>query len=192
MSQVGEHPDVVQATAEQASEPLDFEDFFRGEHVRLLRALYLVTGDRQEAEELTQEAFLKVWEKWPRVSVMEDPTGYLYRTAMNAFRSRARRVRVAASKVLRPSSTREAFADVENRDVVARALASLTPRQRAALVVTELLEFDSEEAAKILGVKPETVRSLASQGRSALRDSMVRSGTEPGFVSRNLVVSPPW
>ena len=172
MSQVGEHPDVVQATAEQASEPLDFEDFFRGEHVRLLRALYLVTGNRQEAEELTQEAFLRVWEKWPRVSAMEDPTGYLYRTAMNAFRSRARRARVAASKVLKPGSSREAFADVENRDVVVRALASLTPRQRAALVVTELLEYSNEEAAKILDVKPETVRSLASRGRSTLRGSM--------------------
>jgi hypothetical protein len=48
MSQVGEHPDVVQTTAEQASGRV-FEDFFRDQHVRLLRALYLVTGDRQEA-----------------------------------------------------------------------------------------------------------------------------------------------
>jgi RNA polymerase sigma-70 factor (ECF subfamily) len=139
---------------------------------RLLRALYLVTGSRQEAEELTQEAFLKVWERWPRVSAMEDPTGYLYRTAMNAFRSRGRRARLAATRVLRPGSSREVFSDVENRDVVVRALASLTPRQRAALVVTELLEYDSQEAAKILGAKPETVRSLASQGRAALRDSV--------------------
>ncbi len=169
MSQVGGHPEAVQLAAESAS---DFEGVFRAEHVRLLRAMYLVTGDRQEAEELTQEAFLKVWEKWPRVSAMEDPTGYLYRTAMNAFRSRGRRARLAATRVLRPGSSREPFADVENRDVVVRALASLTPRQRAALVVTELLEYDSAEAAKMLGVKPETVRSLVSRGRSKLRDSV--------------------
>jgi RNA polymerase sigma factor (sigma-70 family) len=121
---------------------------------------------------LTQETFLKVWERWPHVSAMEDPTGYLYRTSMNALRSRGRRTRLAATRVLRPGSSREAFADVENRDVVVRALASLTPRQRAALVVTELLEYDSAEAAKVLGVKPETVRSLVSQGRSKLRDSV--------------------
>jgi RNA polymerase sigma-70 factor, ECF subfamily len=140
--------------------------------VRLLRAMYLVTGDQQEAEELTQEAFLKVWERWPRVSRLEDPTGYLYRTAMNGFRSRARRARLAASRVLRSSSTCDAFGDVEDRDVVMHALASLTPRQRAALVVTELLGYSSEEAASILRVKATTVRALASQGRAALRSSM--------------------
>ncbi len=169
MTQVGEHPEAVQVAAERTSA---FEDFFRAEHVRLLRAMYIVTGDRQEAEELTQEAFLRVWERWPRVSALEDPTGYLYRTAMNAFRSRARRARLAASRALRGSSSRDAFGDVEDRDVVMHALASLTPRQRAALVVTELLGYTSEEAAPILGVKAGTVRALASQGRAALRSSM--------------------
>src|SRR6266496_6695819 len=77
-----------------------FEDFFRDEHVRLLRALFLVTGNESEAEDLMQEAFLKVWERWDRVGQLDDPTGYLYRTAMNAFRSRHRRAVLAARRVL--------------------------------------------------------------------------------------------
>ena len=64
MSEMGGQPGTEAVTAEKAS---TFEAFFRSERVRLLRALYLVTGNRQEAEELTQEAFLRVWERWPSV-----------------------------------------------------------------------------------------------------------------------------
>jgi DNA-directed RNA polymerase specialized sigma24 family protein len=48
-------------------------------------------------------------------------------------------------------------------------LLGLTPRQRAALVLTEIFDFSSEQAAGILGIRPATVRVLASQGRAALR-----------------------
>ena len=56
------------------------------------------------------------------------------------------------------------------RETVRRALASLTPRQRAAIVMTELLGFSSSEAGKVLGIRPGTVRALATQGRAAFRD----------------------
>jgi len=51
---------------------------------------------------------------------------------------------------------------------VARALKTLSARQRAAIVLTELLDFDSAEAAAMLGVRPSTVRNLAAQARKAL------------------------
>jgi RNA polymerase sigma factor (sigma-70 family) len=140
-----------------------FEAFFRDEHARLLRALFLVTGNGSEAEELM------VWERWDRVGRLDDPTGYLYRTAMNAFRSRYRRALRAARRAIRPSPPADAFAQAEDRDRVARALRTLPPRQRAALVLTELLGYGSEEAGRVLGVKAVTARVLASQARAALR-----------------------
>ncbi|HEX9237075.1 MAG TPA: sigma factor, partial [Actinomycetota bacterium] len=81
--------------------PAAFEDFYREEHAGLFGAMYLMAGSRQEAEELMQEAFLKVWERWDRIHTLENPTGYLYRTAMNVFRMRRRRVLVAARRALR-------------------------------------------------------------------------------------------
>ena len=63
----------------------------------------------------------------------------------------------------------DAFAAADERDAVARALAALPERQRAAIVLTELLGYGSEEAGEILGVRGVTVRSLASQARSTLR-----------------------
>jgi len=149
--------------------PAGFEAFFQAEHGRLQRALYLVTGDAQEAEELMQDAFIAVWERWDRVGAMQEPTGYLYRTAMNRYRSRLRRASRAAKRAVGASEGGDAFAAADERDALARALAQLPDRQRAAIVLTELLGYGSEEAGRILGVKDVTVRSLASQARTALR-----------------------
>ena len=153
-----------------APEPGDFESFFEGERTRLLRALFLLTGNAQEAEELMQDAFLAVWERWDRVRAMDDPTGYLYRTAMNRHRSKVRRVTRAARRLVGAAEMGDAFAAADERDAVARALAALTPRQRAAVVLTELLGYGSDEAGAILGVQPVTVRVLASQGRTAMKE----------------------
>lgn len=153
----------------EPARPPSFEAFFQVEHERLQRALYLVTGDVQEAEELMQDAFIAVWERWDRVGEMDEPTGYLYRTAMNRFRSRLRRASRAARRAVGAREGVDAFAVADERDSVARALARLPERQRAAVVLTELLGYSSEEAGRILGVKDVTVRSLASQARAALR-----------------------
>jgi len=147
----------------------EFEAFFEAEHGRLIRALFVVTGSAEEADELMQDAFVAVWERWDRVGDMHDPTGYLYRTAMNRFRSRLRAAKAAARSVIGADPRPDLFEAVDDRDLVVRALAGLSERQRAALVLTDLLDFDSEEAARILGIKPSTVRALASQGRAALR-----------------------
>src|SRR5215203_4444518 len=72
-----------------------FEEFFGSEHERLFGTLCLVTGDRHEAEEIMQDAFLRLWERWDRLAALDDLTGYLYRTAMNVFRNRYRRASLA-------------------------------------------------------------------------------------------------
>src|SRR2546425_4367710 len=118
---------------------LNFETFYEVERDGLFGALVLITGSRYEAEELTQDAFLALWERWDRVAAMEEPTGYLYRTAMNAFRKRRRRAAVALRRVVGMSPEQDAFAAADARQVVGRALAGLSRRQRAALVLTELL-----------------------------------------------------
>jgi hypothetical protein len=107
-----------------------FEDFFHQQHRGLFGALWLLTRDRSEAEELMQDAFLKVLERWDRIRDLDDSVGYLYRTAMNLFRSRRRRVAMAMRRVVRPQPQEDGLADVEEREAVARALAPLTPRGR--------------------------------------------------------------
>jgi RNA polymerase sigma factor (sigma-70 family) len=62
-----------------------FDEFFYRESERLFRALYFVTASREDAEELMQDAFLKLWERWDRIDRIDDPTAYLFRVALNGF-----------------------------------------------------------------------------------------------------------
>jgi RNA polymerase sigma-70 factor (ECF subfamily) len=165
-----------EAPAGEAGEGAGFEAFFELERTRLYGALVLLTRDRHEAEELMQDAFLRLLERWDRVSAMEDPAAYLYRTALNLFRSRRRRVAVALRRAVRPATPRDDLAAVEENDSAVRALSSLTPRQRAAVVLVDVLGFSSEEAAVPLGVKGSTVRVLLSRGRAGLRKEWTDRG----------------
>jgi RNA polymerase sigma factor (sigma-70 family) len=61
---------------------------------------------------------------------------------------------------------------VERREVLVHALSSLTPRERAAVVLTDVLGFSSEEAGRSLGIKPVTVRVLASRGRGRMHQEV--------------------
>ncbi len=155
--------------AQIVAEPLSFEAFFEAEARTLFRRLCAVTGNSAEAEEIMQDAFLALWERWERVGAMRDPTGYLYRTAMNVFRKRTRRAVLALRRALSPASTPAPFAEIDEQQDVVAALAELTPRQRAALVLTDGMDYSSEEAGRALGVSAGTVRGLASRARANLR-----------------------
>jgi RNA polymerase sigma-70 factor, ECF subfamily len=149
-----------------------FESFYDEESRLLFRRLWLVTGNRGEAEELMQDSFLRVWERWDRVGAMDDPVGYLYRTAMNLFRKRYRRATLAIRRSIGLTPARDDFGEADDRETVRRVLATLAPRQRAALVLTEMLDFSPREVGHLLGVQASTVRSLSHQARESFRKVM--------------------
>jgi RNA polymerase sigma-70 factor, ECF subfamily len=152
-----------------------FEGFYVANERRLYRALFAVTGDRHAAEDLMQTAFCKVWERWDRVGRLDDPVGYLFRTAFNTHHSTTRRTIRAARRLMDWALDRAGVREpvepsvlAEMRDEAARVLEVLTPRQREAVVLTALLGFGGKEAAEIMGIRPATVRVLVSQARAAL------------------------
>jgi RNA polymerase sigma-70 factor (ECF subfamily) len=167
-SVVGPEADVT------ASPTVQFEEFFETEKDQLYLALCLVTQNRHEAEDLTQDAFLRVLERWDRVAQMDDPHGYLYRTAMNVFRRRHGRALRIAKRSMQLVPADDEIAEIDERDAAARALAGLSPRQRAAVVLVDLLGFRSEEAARILGIRASTLRMHASRAHAALKETMSR------------------
>ena len=136
-----------QVGAEATAQPLTFEDLFSDHHERLYRALYIIVGNSHEAEELMQDAFVNVLERWDRI---DNPAGYLYRSALNSTRSRFRRLQRAAKRTLSPGEPEDPFAAADLHDQVVRSLRELPERQRTALVLLGLLDLPSEEASKIL------------------------------------------
>jgi len=158
----------VSVRGEQPHTTATFEAFFADVHRDLYAALCLLTRDRHEAEEIAQEALVKVLERWDRVGRMDDPKAYLYRVAMNVFRKHLRRSKLLA-RLPGGSGSDDGMAAIEDRDELVRLLQALTPRQRAAVVLTEGLGFTSEEAAGMLGIKGSTVRVLAARAREQLK-----------------------
>ena len=151
------------------AEPISFEEFFEAEARTLFRRLCAVTGNSAEAEEIMQDAFLALWARWDRVGAIADPTAYLYRTAMNVFRKRSRRAALALRRALALAPEVTPFSEIDEQQDVVAALSELSPRQRAALVLTDVMDYSSEEAARVLGVTAGTVRGLASRARENLR-----------------------
>jgi RNA polymerase sigma factor (sigma-70 family) len=150
-------------------EPVDFEGFFHAEHERLFQALYLLTGDRYEADDIAQEALLRAYERWDRVSSMDSPAGYVYRTAMNLHRSRLRKLAVRTRRVFAPIPAEDPAGSVTTSLEVHRALAMIPAAQREALVLTEWLGLASDEAGSVLGIDAASVRGRVHRGRASLR-----------------------
>lgn len=151
-----------------------FEEFYEATFGRLFTALCLVTANRHEAEEIAQDAFVRVFERWDRVGTLEDPTGYLFRVSMNLFRSRYRRASLGVRRALSlaPAETDD-LAAVETRDEVVRLLLELEPKQRAAVLLTSILDYSAEEAGRMLGIRASSVRSLTTRARSRMKHEVV-------------------
>jgi len=161
--------EVLRFPSERVEAWARFDTFFEEQHERLFKALYFVAGNRADAEELMQDAFLKLWERWDSIDRIDDPTGYLFKVALNGFRMRRRRAAMSLRKAIPAPDVRDLFLDAEMRTDVRAMLLRLTPRQRAALLLVDLFGYPSEQAGRIPGVRPSTVRALATQGRRALR-----------------------
>jgi RNA polymerase sigma-70 factor (ECF subfamily) len=153
----------------------EFHDLFARHYTRLVRALFLMTGDALLADELAQESFVRVFERWDRVRGMDSTEGYLFRVAMNLHRSRLRRLRRPQGEVVERFST-DPVLIAEARDDIERALGALTPREREVIVLVSWLGMDAPEAGGILGIEASTVRVLISRARAKIKVELTRDG----------------
>jgi RNA polymerase sigma-70 factor (ECF subfamily) len=158
--------------SEASTTARDFESFFRAEYRSLCQALVLLVGDAFEAEEIAQETMTRVLERWDRVGAMDSPEGYAYRTALNLQRKRIRRLAVRAKRRFAAVPVADIGAAASDRHDVRRALQQIPVGLRAALILVDWLDMDTEEAGRILDLKPASVRVRLHRARSALRDAL--------------------
>lgn len=163
--------DGVEATTEVTRDS-SFEQFFSSTYVRLVRALYLLTGTIAEAEDLAQEAMARVYERWERVRRMESPEGYAFRTAFNLNRRRALRQAFARRFAVHPEASDDPAALAEVRTDVMRALLALPTGQRQALVLAELLGMAPVEVARVLRIPPGSARMRLHRARASFRKQL--------------------
>ena len=146
----------------------------RNHYPEVVRVAFLITGEREEALGVAQETFARAYERWGRVSTMENTVGWLIRVATNLSLSQRRRSLRRARPVPTPQPTAEASGDPG----VEAALAALTPAQRTAVVMRFYLDLSIEDTAEMLGKRPATIRALTSQGVARLREELGASWME--------------
>lgn len=150
---------------------------------RLYGALVLQVGERAAAEDLTQEAFARAWEKWPRVRSMDHREGWVFRVGFNLATSASRRTRISRRFVRRVREPEvERLGDLEDRLIIADALGSIADRQREAVVLRHYAGLSVAETATAMGCAEGTVKALTSQGLDRLRAIL----GEPDSVDRDV------
>lgn len=147
----------------------EFDDFYSASFARLTGQLYAMIGDRDEAQECVQEAFVRAWAHRKKLEKAEHPEAWVRTTAYRLAVSRWRRTKLgrrpADRAVSLPTST--APGD-ESRVLLVQALKQLPEAQRRALVLHHLCDLPVQTVATETGVPEGTVKARLSRGRTAL------------------------
>jgi RNA polymerase sigma-70 factor (sigma-E family) len=167
---------VVTQEREQAPEPTDvrgLEQLYRAHAPDALRLAYLLTGDRELAQDLVQDAFVKVLGRFHDLRNRDAFWWYLRRAVVNLSRSHFRRRRVERAWLER-QRPEEAATDPDrgDQDRLRRALMTLRAEQRAAIVLRFYEDLSEADTAEALGVAVGTVKSMVSRGMERLRHEL--------------------
>ncbi len=146
----------------------EYTAFVRSASGSLTRTAWLLTGDADLAAELVQESLVKTYLAWRRVRNGE-ATSYARRVLVNLNIDRWRRRPATPSEDLDRADVGNAEATVDDRDEVARMLATLPPQQRRVIVLRYYNDLSEADVADHLGISVGAVKSAASRGLATLR-----------------------
>lgn len=147
---------------------LTLDDVYATSYRRLVAQLHAVTGNRQEAEDVVQEAFMRALPRWDAICTYDSPEAWLRTVALNLARSRWRRaVRGAAALVKHgvPQAEPELSPD---HVALMDAMRALPQAQREALVLHHFCGLSVDEVAQSVGAPSGTIKARLSRGRAAL------------------------
>ena len=143
-----------------------FETVFDREYAAMVRLAFLLVDSNEVAEEVVQDAFARLHERWDRVS---NPGGYLRTSVVNGARDiQRRRQRERRLPVEAPEQA------ALGADHLLDVLATLPTKRRAALVLRYYDDLSEAEIASVLGVRPGTVKSMLHRGLAQLREVIER------------------
>ncbi|MCP2169469.1 SigE family RNA polymerase sigma factor [Goodfellowiella coeruleoviolacea] len=151
----------------------EFSQYFtqRAESVRF--TAYLLCGDWHHAEDITQAAFLKLYLAWPKLVRRDELDAYTRRVVVRTFLAERRRPWRRERAVERPpDAVTVEHSGTEDRMLLWQALAAVSARQRAVLVLRYWNDLDVAETAAALGCSPGTVKTQCARGLAALRQRL--------------------
>lgn len=168
----------------------DFGEFYAARKDAVLRAVLAATGNRSGAEDAVAEAFTRAYARWEHVAAHPSPTGWVIRTALNAYRSwwrRLRRERPSDSVAGPQQQTEQWLPGSEVLDLdLRRLVADLPRRQREVVALRVLANLSAQEVGAVLGIETATVHVHLHRALQALRQGMrprQRVSSDDGHVA---------
>lgn len=146
-----------------------FDDFYSASFQRLVAQLYAMIGDRDEAHECVQEAFVRAWSHRRELEQVTYPEAWIRTTARRLAVSRWRRTRLARRSPDRAMSPQlSTAAPTEAHVALVAALRTLPEPQRQALVLHHIADLSVHDVAREVGAPEGTVKARLARGRAAL------------------------
>lgn len=155
-----------------------FEDFVAVHGRRLGGFALLITGNPHDAQDILQEALIGLYPKWQRVAERGDPLAYVRRSLINRHVSARRKLRRLVTLDPSRTPTTDPIAAVDGRHWAIRLIAVLPERQRVAVVLRVMEDWEFVEIADALGVSQANARKLVSRGMAALRARLAEEGND--------------
>jgi RNA polymerase sigma-70 factor (ECF subfamily) len=147
----------------------EFDAWYLGCRDRLVMQVAAMCGDRVEAMDFVQEAFVRAWARWHRVGRYDDPEGWVRRVAVNLAIGRWRQ---AKHVILREHVATAAGPGSDDQAATMTALANLPLNHRRAIVLHHLVGLPVDDVATQLGAPVGTVKSWLSRGRAQLATAL--------------------
>ncbi|GAC1591932.1 MAG: hypothetical protein NVS3B21_10970 [Acidimicrobiales bacterium] len=144
----------------------EFDPWYEGEHSKVLGACAALSGDRDSAQEATDEAFARAFERWDTVSTMSSPGAWVHTVALNCLRRSLRRK--AREDLLHRKRQNPPFEAPVPRPEVWAAVRTLPERQRLAVVLRYVADLSENDVGLVMGVSRGTVASTLSAARTSL------------------------
>ena len=178
----------------KAGDTTAFDQIIVSHQRKIISLAWRMLGNREDARDAAQETFLRVYKSFGKFDPAQDFNGWLYRIAVNVCRDLVRKRRsnhfsleaeVESGAMAEPVSshnTESAALLAQEQAILLRALATLSEKERAAIVLRDLEGLETEEVARILGSSPTTVRSQISTARvkiKAFRERFLKRGPVP-------------
>ncbi|MFG2196790.1 SigE family RNA polymerase sigma factor [Streptomyces sp. NPDC048639] len=159
------------------SNEAEFDAFYAATAKRLVATVYAMTGDLAEAEDAVQEAYVRAWQRWARLSEEGDPLPWVRTVASRLAISTWRRTGTRLRAQLRHGQAPDVPGLSEDRVALVAALRELNPDQRRAVVLYHLLDLSVEDVARETRSTSGAVRTRLSRARKQLGEHLTKIDT---------------
>jgi RNA polymerase sigma-70 factor, ECF subfamily len=162
----------------------EFDAFYNASSRRVLHQMYAMTGNLADAQECTQEAFARAWQRWKTVRQAASPEAWVRTVAWRIAASRWRKAKNSITAMARHGVPEDTAPPSPDHVVLVTALRQIPEAQRRAIVLHHLFGMSVEEVSREVGAPTGTVKARLSRGRAALAELLTDTSMATGGDGR--------